>query len=79
MGLGNSQIMQHNFFSSDNQYTVQHDFPSPPFCPWKMTHVMHQVMRQWEYDTKNRFACDSKKHLGALQRELRFRFVASNQ
>lgn len=54
-------------------------FPSPPFSPWKMTHVMHQVMRKWEYDTKNRFACDPENLLRALQRELRFRHVASHR
>lgn len=32
-----------------------------------MTHVMHQMMRKWEYDTKNRFACDPESFSGSAE------------
>ena len=78
MGLGNSHIMPHIFFQVTTNTQTSMISPSPSFIPWKMTHVMHQVMRQWECGTKDRFACDSEELLRALQRQPGFRLAASN-
>lgn len=77
MGLGNSQIMQHIFFKWQLIYRPAWFLPLHLSVPGKWL-VMHEVMRRWEHDTKDRFACDSEELLRALQRDPGFRHEASN-
>lgn len=78
-GVRQWQIMQHvSFFKVTTNIQTSAISPSPSFSAWKITHVMHQVMRWWKCDNKDRLACDSEELLRALQREPEFRHVASN-